>query len=188
MQAAPDRQPLFLSFLGSLRKKDAKVYAFIVLFLSLQLVLTLAKFKVTPFYLYGMFSEIQPASDSFRLKTILVDGRPLSSYQLPFRERLMLNVLTDHYLNIRHNDNTDVLKTRIEKNYPWFTTLPFYPFFARRVYTGPSDLTNFETWFRQKLTVTPDGQPAIIIRQSTYYFNPSLSQLVLIHHADLAAF
>ncbi len=188
MQAAPDRQPLILSFLGSLRKKDAKVYAFIVLFLSLQLLLTLAKFKVTPFYLYGMFSEIQPANDSFHLKTILVDGRPLSSYDRPFREYLMFNVLTDHYLDIRNNGNTDVLKTRIEKKYPWFTTLPIYPSFARSVYNSPRDLTGFETWFRQKLTSTPANQSAIIIRQSTFYYNPFLSQFVLINHADLAAF
>lgn len=189
MKPAAERELLIIAFLRDLRKKDIKVYAFVVAFLGIQLVLTLLTLKITPFYVYGMFSEIPPDPNTFHKKTIRINNKPLSDYHAPFREKLMLDVTSDYYLEIRHNNDIDILNTRLEKNYPWFTHNAIYPFLAKNIFNSDQNLEEYRDWFREKSAEILGEKPlSIQIVDTSFRLDPLTLQLSPTANELLATF
>jgi hypothetical protein len=189
MKSASEGDLLVVAFLRDLRKKDIKVYAFVLAFIGIQLVLTFAKLKVTPFYLYGMFSEPAASPNQFQLRNILINNKPLSSFRAPFREKLMLNVTCDYYVNIRQNKDVDILRSRIETKYPWFTASTLYFRFGKTIYNTKQNLEEYTSWLREKsFEITGEKVSALRIVDSIYTYDPATRQLSLTRYEEPATF
>jgi hypothetical protein len=189
MAKEPRRSLLFLQFFRHLRRTDRLFFFAMLAFFTLQLALTPIKLEAIPFFLYGMFSQKLPVSDTFTTRDILVNNKPLSSYRLPNREADIFVEGVNHFLEMKENKNTDVLKTRVESRYPFFYQSPVYPFFARRIYNTAAGMEAFTTWMRKKCSrLTAADSVSIVITQTTYRFYPDTLQLIPFAYDTLAVF
>lgn len=189
MAKEPRRPVLFLEFFRHLRRTDKWFFFAMLAFFTLQLAFTAIKLEAAPFFLYGMFSQKLPVSDTFTTRDILINNKPLDAYRLSNREADIFAEGMNHFLEMKENNNTDVLKTRVESRYPFFYKSPVYPFFAERIYNTAAGMEAFKRWMRKKCTIlTAADAVAIVITQTTYRFYPDTLQLIPVAYDTLAVF
>lgn len=180
---------LLFSFLDEIKRNDFKAYLVIISCILFQLVLTFTKLKFTPFFLFGMFSEKVGHSDTISKLVILIDDRPIGSYKPPFAESDLLQTNAVNYINMKRNNNIDILRTRIESRYPVLYNSKYYPFFARRIYNTPEDLYHFKNWFKEKcFRVAGINSGTVKLIEKTYQVNPTTFYPTLIKNETLAIF
>jgi len=142
------RSVLLVSFLQHLKKADRPAFIVAIIIIALQLLFTFAKIEATPFFLYGMFSEKIPATDSFGLVQILVNDKPLEEYQPSYRELLLLQTAQENYELFKQGQAIDPLKTRVEAKFPRIVQLPGYNNWSVRIYNQPGINEPFRRWFK----------------------------------------
>ncbi len=144
------QQPLLSRFFKVLKNKKPKLFYFFLLFLILQLVTTFLKIEITPFLLYGMYSEKTPDTGNYKQQLILLNGHDIHSYKIPPSERMLLVTAIENYLKIKQNGNKDIVQSRVESIYTFLTNSFIYPSIEDKIYNKPDDLRKFESWFKEK--------------------------------------
>jgi|GEM_PF-2329374 len=177
---------LIITFLQRLKQTDYKVYFFVLGFIFIQLFLTFLKLEVTPFFLYGMYSEKIAVSDTFSEISITVNDKTLESYNSPMRERYLLETNMVNYEEMKTNNHVDILKSRIEKRYPFIYNSALYPFIKEKIYNSSQSQEQYKTWLRRKclkIANITDGEVKVI--RTTYLINKTTLQLNAIKHETL---
>jgi hypothetical protein len=177
---------LLISFLDQLRRTDIKVFVFVLGFLFLQLFLTFVKLEAPPFFLYGMFSENIPVTDTFVTVKIMVNDQPLENYQPPLRERYLLETTAINFEDIKNNHYTDILQTRIESRYPFIYNAVWYPGVSRKIYNSPQAINNYRGWLKTKclnIAGTADGAVKVVritsvLNKTTLQLNPVKNEVL----------
>lgn len=141
---------LLISFLHRLRASKPWLFLFAVSAIFLQVFFTFFKLEATPFFLYGMFSEKIPVTDTFSITQILVNDRPLEDYGSPLRERDLLQSTAENFEEMKNNHYVDPLRTRIESRYPFIYRSRLYPFFSRHMYNSRPAMDEYRGWLRKK--------------------------------------
>jgi hypothetical protein len=151
--------------------------------------LSLIKLEVTPFFLYGMFSENAPLSNTFTERTILVDGQKLKTKSLWPMERFLLEETAKHYVAIRQNNTIDIVQSRVEQRYPFLTNSFVYPFLKERIYNDSNDVYGYEVWFKEKCSrLTNKDVHHVTIIEDTYQIDPQQTQIKQIKRETVASF
>jgi hypothetical protein len=180
---------LFFSFLHDLKKKDPKVFLVVIICVVLQLFLTFIKLEVTPFFLFGMYSEKFVATDTFSKITLLVNEKPIEFYKPPLRERNLLETNTINYVEMKRNNDTDILKTRIESRYAIIYESVLYPFFARHIYNTGVTQEQFKVWLKKKcLKIAGIDNGVVKIVEMTYVLDRATIHLNLTKNETLEVF
>ncbi len=167
---------LFLRFLQFTYRKFSKLFYFFLFFIAVQIVLLFLKLEVTPFFLYGMYSQKISYTEIHKTTSVYVNGQDISTLAIPLRERDMLLTGIENYLSMKQNGGTDVVQTRVESSYHFLTTSLLYPFLKKNIYNKPEALPLFETWFKQKCsryTKAPVEQIKIIYKYYKFNTQPS---------------
>ena len=141
---------LFYRFFYTLKLQHPKLFYFFLSCCALQLLFTAIKLEATPFLLYGMFSEKLEVPDTVKFRTVYLNAVSLEVLPLSYREKEVLLSGIANYIAQKNNGGIDVVQTRVEQRYLFLTRQPVYPFLSRRIYNIPSDLSEFEIWFKQK--------------------------------------
>ena len=141
---------LLVRFFYRVKAQSPKLFYFFLGCCCLQLLLTVVKLEATPFLLYGMYSEKIMVPDTTVLTTIYLDDIALQKLPLSYRERDVLLTGIENYMAMKNNGSKDVLQTRVEARYLFFTNSPLYPFVSHKIYNPPASLTQLENWFKQK--------------------------------------
>jgi hypothetical protein len=180
---------MFLHFFKHLYKREPKLFYLFGSFFIVQVCLILIKLEVTPFFLYGMFSEKVAPSDTFTERTILVDGKNLKTEDLWAMESLLFEETANHYIAIRQNNNIDIVQSRVEQRYPFLTQSFLYPFLKERVYNRPSDVQDYPAWFKERCSrLFHKNILQVSIIQDTYQLNPQRTQIKQIKRETVASF
>lgn len=155
----------------------------------MQVLCTAAKLEVTPFMLFGMYSERIPVADTYSRYQVLVGNQKLSDLELPFREKMYLHTTAENYLAQIQNDGIDPLQTRVEQRYPFFTPIPKYPYVAQHIYNKSEALAQYEEWFKKKLSnATGENTGPVTILRETYSIMPYSAPVKLIQVDTLRQF
>jgi hypothetical protein len=169
---SPGRSILLFAFLRDIKQRDRKAFVVITICMVVQLLLTFVKLEVTPFFLFGMYSEKMVATDTISPMKLLFNGQPLDQFNIPQREKDLLESTATNYIDIRLNNNTDVVRTRIETRYPLIYTSVLYPFFANRIYNTGVDIEGYKNWLRGKhREITGNDSGNIKIIKTAYLLN-----------------
>jgi hypothetical protein len=183
---------MFLHFFKYLYKRQPKLFYLFGSFFIIQVFLSLIKLEVTPFFLYGMFSEKVIPSDTLVERSIWVNGKQLKNTDLFHKEHLLLEETAKKYVLIKKNHSTDIVQSRVEQKYGFLTQLPVYPFLRERIYNKAEDIPAFEHWFKEtckrlaqksasntfnESLVLHKYAPTITIKEDTYIINPGRTEL-----------
>ena len=180
---------MFLPFFKNLYKRQPKLFYLFGSFCVIQLLLTFIKLEVTPFFLYGMFSEKVMASDTISERSIWVDGRQLKNTDLLHKEHLLVEETTKKYVLLKKNNSIDIVQTRVESKYPFLTQSAAYPFLKTRIYNTPEDMVAFQHWFKQTCTDLLNKKVQnITFTEDTYLINPERTQLKLLKREIIDSF
>lgn len=169
---------MFLNFFKNLYKRQPKLFYLFGSFCMVQLLLALIKLEVTPFFLYGMFSEKVIPSDTISERSVWVDGIQLKNTHLLHKEHLLIEETVKKYVLIKKNGGIDIVQTRVEARYPFLTQSFAYPFLKTRIYNIPKDVLAFQHWFKQTCEdlLHKDVQ-RVTIKEDTYVTNPRRTEL-----------
>ncbi len=90
---------------------DKKLFIIISLFSLGTGVMTILGDQVTPFYIWGMFSEPIPVRETYSKIQLEADGKPLEFYDLQAPNRHLLYGGVHFYKKIKDNKNTHPTRT-----------------------------------------------------------------------------
>ncbi|RYG05996.1 MAG: hypothetical protein EOO02_02065 [Chitinophagaceae bacterium] len=183
MPGKPTNSILLFAFLRRQRHYDRKLYVVVIVCMAVQLLLTLIKAEATPFLLYGMFSEKQVVTDTITSVSIRINNKPLAFYNMALREQQLLETTAGNYVQMKDNNNTDLLRTKIESRYPLIYNAGIYPWLSHRIYNTGEDQLLFKSWLKQKCLNVANAKQALvhIVRTSYLLARPSLEPTVIRH-------
>lgn len=186
MKSALSEKIFVLAFFKRLRRQSLVLFWLFAICTAFQLFLTAAKLDITPFLLYGMYSENFKAAGNVTRDQILIDTVPLGRIKMSQRERYLLGGAMDHYIALKMNGNKDIVESRIER----MKIVPAdYPLLRQKVFNDSSDMKNFETWFKQKCSNLLNKQvDTVRVIRSNYLFNGDLTALNKISSEQVASF
>lgn len=180
---------LVLQFIRALKNKEPKLFYFFLLCVLLQVIVTAIKLEVTPFLLYGMYSQKFRQDTLYQQQQIFLDGKNLEAFSFSGPERMMLYTTAENYLLQKENKGVDPLQTRIESRYPFFTNTPFYPWLSARIYNKPEAMLQYEQWLKKRLSRKLNREIKQISITRRQWLLPAQSyQLQLLQHDTLARF
>lgn len=180
---------MFLHFFKNLYKRQPKLFYLFGSFCIIQLLLTFMKLEVTPFFLYGMFSEKVMPSDTLSERSVWVDGKQLKNTDLLHKEHLLIEETTKKYVLLKKNDSIDIVQTRVEVKYPFLTHSFAYPFLKTRIYNQPADMITFQHWFKATCEDLLNKKVQhITFTEDTYLINPEKTQLKLLKREVIDSF
>ncbi len=180
---------LLVDFFSTLFHHKRRLFYFFLFFSLIQLGLTAIKLEVTPFFLYGMFSEKTPYTGKVMHRYVFLNHIAMDSFHIASPETALLLVDLDNYLIIKNNNNEDVVKSRVESRYPFFTGSFLYPFVKNKIYNTPGKMLQFESWFKTKCSqYTGIAIHTVCIQENTYLFDAAHLSFKLIRSETVAAF
>jgi len=143
---------LLIDFFKAVKKKSAVLFWSFLAITFFQLACTFLKIEVTPFILYGMYSEKIPEQTEFAIAEVEVNDSSLHSPELSDWQADILSTGYENYNNMLQNNRTDIVKTRVEKRYHFLTSSFLYPFLKTRIYNNEADLDNFSKWYHDRFS------------------------------------
>jgi hypothetical protein len=180
---------MFVHFFKGLYKKQPKLFYLFGSFFILQLFFAAIKLEVTPFFLYGMFSEKAAPKTFFTEKEIWVNGKKLTTKDLWIQEALLLDETSSHYISIKQNNNVDVVQSRVEQRYGFLTNSFLYPFMSQRIYNTPAAVIAYERWFKNKCSsILNEPVSSVKIIENTYKIDQQRTTIKLSHSETVASF
>lgn len=143
---------LLIEFFKAAKKKSSLLFWGFLAIVFFQLTCTFLKIEVTPFLLYGMYSEKIPIQDEFAIAEIEVNNAPFNSTKLSSWHSDILFTGFENYNSMLQNNKTDIVKTRVEERYGFLTRSFLYPFLNNKIYNTEDDLYSFPGWFRNRFS------------------------------------
>lgn len=150
------------SFLAIVLRRDPRLGAFFIAFAGIQLLAQMLTAEVTPFFLYGMYSEpIHPSPEYVRV-TCHVDGRALTQEQLPrYAGELFFSTLY-RLEQLDTDGHQDLFRPFIEKRFGWLP-METRNALVKELSFDPGDTTALGDWMVRYLTRTT-GMPVSDVR------------------------
>ncbi len=138
-------------FLSKVKKTSPVLFWCLAAFCFLQVTFTFIKLEVTPFFLYGMYSEKFYLSD-----TVSIYKQKLNGYALqpkPFsrwRGDILLTGIENYNAQLKNN-KVDVVDTRVSSRYPGIYSSPLFQAVKKNITNDSTVLTKFPGWCRRKI-------------------------------------
>jgi hypothetical protein len=139
------------TYLARVYRNDKKLFGFILAFGGLTVLFNLAGDEITPFFVWGMYSEkIRPPEKYEFLKTTVNDTAFIDTYSgYADNTRFYLNLPLQYYELIRANKGADpaasFLQRKLGTRYAWVQPL------EKKLF-NPWPLPQFSGWYRRYLT------------------------------------
>jgi len=147
-----DRLITFLrtSFLGRVWLKDRRLGLFFIGFTSIQLLAQLMTADVTPFFLYGMYSDVLHPEPTYVRVACHVDGEPLVQEDMPrYAGELFFSTLY-RFEQLDANGNEDLFKPFLDKRFGWLPENTRHVLAARMSYRT-EQRPALESWMHRYL-------------------------------------
>jgi hypothetical protein len=131
-------------FLYKVYRYNKKLFFFFLAFAGFTLFCNLAGFEITPFYVWGMYSQKETPVKEYPVYKITANGKLVdySTGYFPANRFFLLSPLS-YYGSIKTPDDpTDIfLKEKLKERYEWVRP------YAGRVLNSPQEVKEFPAWF-----------------------------------------
>lgn len=145
------------SFLGRVLARDRRLGLFFIAFASVQLLAQLVTADVTPFFLYGMYSDVLHPEPTYVRVACHVDGEPLVQEDMPrYAGELFFSTLY-RFEQLDANGNEELFKPFLDKRFGWLSESTRTDLAARMSYE-PEQRPALEGWVHRYL-VSVLGEP-----------------------------
>ena len=138
-------------FLSSVKKKSPGLFWSLIVFCFLQLVFTLIKLEVTPFFLFGMYSEKVDAPDTVTIYRQKLNGSFLNKKNINKWEWQILVTTIENYDAQLDNKKIDVVDTRIENKYPGIYHNSIFSSIKKSITNDSLSVDKYPGWYKQKI-------------------------------------
>ena len=183
------REVVFIRFFQHLLQSAPKLFYLYSIFIIVQLTLLFIKLEVTPFFLFGMYSEKIPRTDTIFIRKTLLNNKLISQQPIPLISRYVLETGLDNYMRIKKNDNIDIVKSRVETKYEFLTASFIYPLIKDKIFNPSTSAAAFEQWFKDKAnTYSKEFIKEVTVLQEVYLVDPILLTPQFIKTDTLAQF
>ena len=138
-------------FLKKVYRYNKKLFVFFVLFSALTLLANLSGDEITPFFVWGMYSENEVPQEQYSIFKISVNERPLdyTTGYLPANRFFLLSPLSYFESSKNNEDPTRIfLEKKLENSFS--TIEPF----ANKVLNGKEEFQKFPAWYKRYLQQT----------------------------------
>lgn len=171
------------TFLGRVWAKDRRLGGFFIGFVVLQSVAQLATADVTPFFLYGMYSDVLHPQPTYVRVACHVDGEPLVQEDMP-RYAGELFFSTIYRLDqLDANGNEDIFKPFLDKRFGWLSETTRIDL-AGRLSFRPEQRPALESWVDRYLEKAL-GRSIDTVRIDREIYRYEGQRPVLLEHANL---
>ncbi|HQV75728.1 MAG: hypothetical protein KBA60_07485 [Flavobacteriales bacterium] len=167
------------TFLGRVVRTDRRVGYFLIAFALLQGCAQLFRAEVTPFFLYGMYSEVLDPLPTYVRTVCHVNGQQLEQTDLPRYAGEFLYSTLDRYQFLEANEGADLFAPFLDQYFSWLSPgtradLEYQMSFH------PNEKPAFERWLLRYLEhVLDEPITSIQIDRETYEYKELRPKLVL---------
>lgn len=166
------------TFLGHVVRTDRRVGYFFIGFVLLQCCAQLFRAEVTPFFLYGMYSEVLDPLPAYTRTVCHVNGRQLEQSELPRYAGEFLYSTLDRYQLLEADEDTDLFGPFLEHYFSWLPT-GSRTHLEDEMSFHPEEKPAFEEWLQRYLERILDERiTSIQIDRETYQYNEHRPALV----------
>jgi hypothetical protein len=137
-------------FLLKIKEKSPGLFWCLIVFCFLQITLTLIKLEVTPFFLYGMYSEKFYVTDTISIYKEKLNGHLLSSQIMNKWEEDILRTGIENYNAQLRNNKIDIIDTRISTKHPSIYNSRVFEIIKKHIMNDSVSLNRFPDWYKQK--------------------------------------
>lgn len=139
-------------FLYKVYRHSKKLFYLFLSFTVVTIFCNLAGFEMTPFYVWGMYSEKEKAISEYPVNKITADGNFIdySSGYFP-ANRFFLSSTLDYYADVSRNGSDPLqsfLKQKLKNKYSII-----HPF-ENRILNSTDDIDQFPEWYKRYLQQT----------------------------------
>lgn len=138
-------------FLYKVYHYNKKLFFFFVVFAGITLFCNLTGFEITPFYVWGMYSQKEPQPKEYPVFRITANEKLVdySSGYFPANRFFMLSPLY-YYASIETPEDPVriFLKKKLGEKYEWVKP------FAEKVLNSPKEVGEFPGWFKKYIEQT----------------------------------
>jgi len=138
-------------FLSTVKKKSPGLFWCLITFCFLQMAFTLIKLEVTPFFLFGMYSEKVTVPDTVPVYQEKLNGHLLNKKKIHRWNLDILQVGIENYNAQLFNNKIDIVDTRIKTKYPGIYHNPFFHSIKKYITNDSLSLDKFGGWCKKKI-------------------------------------
>ena len=138
-------------FLSKIKKTSPGLFWCVIVFCFLQLSFTFIKLEVTPFLLYGMYSEKFKVSDTISIYKMKLNGDVLKSQSMIRWKLDILQTSMENYKAQLDNNKIDIVDTRIRIKYPAIYKSGLFRAIKKYIMNDSLILYQFPEWYKQKI-------------------------------------
>lgn len=138
-------------FLYRVYQYNKKLFFFFSIFAALTLFCNLTGFEITPFYVWGMYSQKEEAAKEYRVLKITADGDLIdySTGYFPANRFFLLSPLSFYESLKTMGDPTEIfLKRKLEQKYEWIKP------YSDRVVNSQKEINGFPGWYKRYIEQT----------------------------------
>jgi|GEM_PF-1094239 len=166
------------TFLGHLVRTDPRVGYFFIGFVLLQCLAQLYRAEVTPFFLYGMYSEVLDPQPTYARTVCHVNGRQLEQTDLPRFAGEFLYSTLDRYQLLEAEEGADLFGPFLAQHFSWLPT-GTRTHLEHQMSFHPEERPAFEHWLHRYLErILDEPITSIQIDRETYEYKELRPTLV----------
>ena len=166
------------TFLGHVVRTDRRVGYFFIGFVFLQCFAQFFRAEVTPFFLYGMYSEVLDPLPTYTRTVCHVNGRQLEQTDLPRYAGEFLYSTLDRYQLLEMNEGSDLFAPFLARHFSWLPA-DTRTHLEERMSFHPEEKPAFEKWLHRYLErILGEPITSIQIDRETYEYNARRPTLV----------
>jgi hypothetical protein len=138
-------------FLFKVYRHNKKLFFLFIAFAAFTLFCNLAGFEVTPFYVWGMYSQKETAPKNYTVYRVTANDKPIdySTGYLPANRFFLISPLS-YFVEVR--DSTDPTSVFVNKKLK--KKFSFIKPYALKVLNSKEDISEFPKWYKRYLQQT----------------------------------
>ncbi len=170
------------TFLGRVLRTDRRVGYFFIGFVLLQGFAQFFRAEVTPFFLYGMYSEVLDPLPTYVRTVCHVNGRQLEQNDLPRYAGEFLYSTLDRYQMLEAEEGADLFGPFLANYFAWMS-VDMRTHLEDQMSFHPEEKPAFERWLHRYLErILDEPITSIRIDRETYEYNERRPKLVHSEH------
>jgi hypothetical protein len=159
-------------FLSKVKKDSPGLFWCLIVFCFFQIAFTLIKLEITPFFLFGMYSEKLETSDKVSVYKVKLNDHLLNRNDIKKWDFDILIMAIENYNAQFLNNKIDVVDTRIKTRYPDVYKSHIFSSMKRYIMNDSSNLDKFRGWYKRKIRqYTKEDVKTFEVYKETYKIN-----------------
>lgn len=142
-----------MAYLHSLKQSRPWIFLVVVIFISIQFLVTLSRMETTPFFIFGMFSDRFHPAPYYEAISFKINEQEFNYMQFSDIHKEFVLSPTWQYYNLVKNNHGNPAAIKIQNNLPSFLNKNKFPANVFFKYSNnEKDMIKFSGWLKKYLS------------------------------------